>query len=180
MIRNRMKNLHRLLRYDWPLHFVLFFTNWLPDNVISLRLRGALASLFFKSCGANLRLGRNLTFYNASNITVGSDVYIAYGCWFVASGGITIADGVLFGPYCVVSSSNHTRENLSFRSGAPQLQPVVIDSGSWIAAHVTLTAGCKIGAGSLIAAGAVVSGNIPPNSKAGGVPARILASFDED
>ncbi|MCO5259133.1 MAG: hypothetical protein M9916_03230 [Crocinitomicaceae bacterium] len=57
-----MTNLIRLLRYDWPLHFVLLLTNWLPDNVVFLRLRGYLAHFFFLSCGKNLRLGRNLTF----------------------------------------------------------------------------------------------------------------------
>ncbi len=70
----------RLLRYDLPLHFVLRLTNWLPDNVMFIRLRGRLARPFFKSCGTRLGLGRNITFYNPSKIEIGEDVYIGYGC----------------------------------------------------------------------------------------------------
>jgi hypothetical protein len=51
-------------------------TNWLPDNLIFLRLRGKLASPFFKSCGKRIGLGRNLTFYNPSIISIGNDDYI--------------------------------------------------------------------------------------------------------
>ena len=57
-----MKNLWAYLRYDWPIHFLILLTNWLPDNVIFLRLRGALLKPFFKNCGKDLRLARNIYF----------------------------------------------------------------------------------------------------------------------
>jgi acetyltransferase-like isoleucine patch superfamily enzyme len=168
------QNLYRNLRYDWPVHFILFFTNWLPDNVVVLRMRGALIKHFLGSCGANLRLGRNIVFYNPSSIHIGKDVYIAYGCWFMAGERITIGNEVLFGPYCVAASSNHTKLNNSFRYGKPLKSPITIGYGSWIAAHVTLTAGCSIGRGNLIAAGAVVNGIFPDNVIVAGIPAQII------
>lgn len=76
-----------ILRYDWPLHFILFFTNWLPDNVIFLRLRGFLSRPFFGSCGHSLNIGR--------------DVYIDYGCVFMAIDKISVGDEVMLSPYCV-------------------------------------------------------------------------------
>lgn len=110
----------QLFRYDWPLHLVLFLTNWLPDNVIFLRLRGYLARPFFKECGGDLRLGRNVSFYNPSNIVFGSNIYIAYGCWFSAGDRIEVEDEVLFDPYVCVASSNHTRLGGSYRYGQPR------------------------------------------------------------
>ena len=169
-----MKGLLRLLRYDWPLHFVLLFTNWLPDNVVFLRLRGALARPFFGKCGQNLRLGRHVTFYNPSAIQLGRDVYAALGTWFMAGAPIVVGDGVLFGPYCVIVSSNHTRLDGSYRFGTAQQLPISIGCGCWFGAHVTVTAGVEIGNGCLVAANAVVGGKIAENWFVGGVPAKAI------
>ena len=169
-----MNKLVRMLRYDWPLHFALLLTNWLPDNVPFLRLRGWLARPFFGACGPNLRLGRNLIFYNPAAIFLGADIYIAPGCWFMAGDPIRVGDQVLFGPYCAVVSSEHTFLQDSFRFGKPVHAPIQIDKGCWIAAHVVITAGCMIGEQSLVAAGAVVTQNIPPGVLAGGLPARVI------
>ena len=51
---------------------------------------------------------------------------------------------------------------------------IIIEDNVWIAANVTILDGCKIGQGSIVAAGAVVNKDIPPKSIAGGVPARII------
>ena len=173
-----VKKLWRLLRYDWPSHLLLLLTNWLPDNVIFLRLRGALARPFLGSCGPNLRIGRNITFYNPSSIHLGRDVYIAYGCWFMAGEPIKVCDEVIFGPYCVVVSSTHTRHGDSFRHGNPKRAPITIGKGSWLAARVTVTAGSSVGNGSLVAAGSVVAGEVPSDMVVGGVPARVLKVLD--
>src|SRR5690348_14143761 len=119
-------SLARLLRYDWPLHLVMLLANWLPDNVPLLRLRGLLIKPFLGSCGRNLRVGRNVTLYNPSRISLGNDVYIAYGCWFMAGGEISIGDEVMFGPYSVTVSANHTRAKGSFRFGSPRCSTIVI------------------------------------------------------
>ena len=169
-----MKKLWRLLRYDWPLHFALLITNWLPDNVVFLALRGACARPFIGKCGKRLKLGRNVTLYNASCISFGEDVYIAYGCWFSAGDQIAIGSEVMFGPYCVIVSSEHRRGDGSFRHGVLDTAPVKIGDGCWLAAHVTVTAGITIGSGCLVAAGAVVTKDVEPNSVVGGVPARQI------
>jgi maltose O-acetyltransferase len=169
-----VKKLHRLLRYDWPAHFVLLLTNWLPDNVPFLALRGALLRPFLGSCGKNLRLGRNVTFYNPSAVRLGRDVYVAYGTWFMAGAVMEVGNEVLFGPYCVIVSSEHGQDGCSFRLGKSRAAPISIGDGCWLAAHVTVTAGVSIGAGSVAAAGAVVTENVPGGTVVGGVPARVL------
>lgn len=163
------------LRYDWPLHFVLLLTNWLPDNVFSLKLRGFLASPFFGKCGRNLRLGRGITFYNPRNIEIGRDVYIAKGCWLLGSSSIVIESEVMFGPYCVVVTGNHSSINGSYRYGPIcDLKPVRIGFGSWVSAHCTILPGVQIGKNGLLAANSTLNVNIEANCIYGGVPARRL------
>jgi maltose O-acetyltransferase len=175
-----MPDFKRLLCYDWPAHFALILTDWLPDNTPFLSLRGKLLSTFFKRCGRRLQIGRQVSFYNPSQICLGDDVYIAHGSRFIADGLITIGNQVLIGPYCIIASSNHAREEGSFRQSEPQLSPITIGSGCWLGAHVVVTAGSSIGEGSLIAAGAVVSGDIPAKVMAGGLPARMIKEYIDE
>lgn len=174
-----MSKAGRLLRYDWPLHFILVLTNWLPDNVQILRLRGILASPFFKSCGKNLRLGRNITFYNPSNITIGSNVYIALGNWFMAADTISIADEVLFGPYNVIVTSNHTMHEGSFRYGKSDRGPIAIGRGSWVGASCTILKGITIGEGSAVGANSLVIRDVPSFTVVGGNPAKELKKLNQ-
>ena len=174
-----MSKIGRLLRYDLPLHFVLLLTNWLPDNVPFLRLRGALVRPFLGSCGSNLRLARNITFHNPVNIHFGKNIFIAYGCMFLALDQIRVDDEVMFGPYCVITSGNHYRRGGSFRYGEPQYSPIWIGEGCWLGAHVVVIAGAEINKGSLIAAGAVVTKCIPQDVVAGGVPAHVIKKVIE-
>ena len=170
----KMSKYWRLLRYDLPLHFILFLTNWLPDNAPFLRLRGALAQPFFGTCGSNFRLGRNVTFYNPFRIHFGRDVYIAYGCWFLARDKIRIGNEVMFGPYVVLSTGNHTRLDGSFRFGPIKYLPISISDGAWIGAHSTILGGASLGKGCLVGSNACVTrGNVPDNAFVAGVPAGL-------
>lgn len=166
-----MSKLFRLLRYDWPLHLVLLFSNWLPDNVFFLRLRGFLCSFFFRKCGSNLRLGRNNVFYNPSGFVIGDDVYIGYNNWMCAGEVITIGNQVMIGPLNVIVSANHTLEDKSFRFAAPTMEPITIGEGSWISSHCVISSGSDIGKGCLIAANSVVRGKLPDLGQYAGSPA---------
>lgn len=174
-----MNNLARLLRYDWPLHFVLLFTNWLPDNVIILRFRGWLAHFFFIKCGSDLRLGRGIVFYNPSKISLGSNVYIAYGNWFSANAAITLEDQVVVGPKNVFASGNHTKVNGSFRYGKSECKPIRICRGTWIGANCTITAGVVVGSGSVVGANTVVTKIVPENVLFAGNPGLVIKKLSD-
>ncbi len=169
----------RLFRYMIPMHFVLLVTNWLPDNVFFIRLRGRLARPFFKKCGKRLGLGRNITFYDPSKIVIGSDVYIANGCWFSPADGVIIEDEVLFGPYNVISTSNHTRKNGSFRFGPPKGKTIVFKKGCWLGAHCSVLAGSIIGEGAVVAANSVVNDSVPDHCLFAGNPGTVKRTFDD-
>ncbi|HYG14563.1 MAG TPA: acyltransferase [Bacteroidia bacterium] len=170
-----MNRLYKIIRYDWPLHFVLLFTGWLPDNVFFIRMRGILARPFFKKAGKNLKLGRDITFYDPSNITIGSNVYVAKGCWFNCQYGIEIGSDILFGPYVSVVTSNHSLKNGAYAFGENvRLERVIIKDGAWIATHATLLPGTIINKAVLVAANAVIQGETEEYGIYGGIPARLL------
>lgn len=160
------------------MHFVLLLTNWLPDNVIFLRVRGYLASFFFKKCGKNLRLGRNLTFYKPYAMELGDNIYIAFGGWFNAD--LVIENNVLFGPYCMIASSNHTFKNGSFRyGGVDDKGPIYIRSGSWVSGMCSIVGGGGLGENCLLAANSVLNVVMPAGSIFGGSPAKQIGSVTE-
>lgn len=173
-----LDRVRRCVRHDWPVHFFLLLTNWLPDHGPFLRLRGMLISPFLGSAGRNLRLARNITIYNPACLHIGNNVYIAHGCWFGAITDISIEDEVMFGPYCVVISSNHTRMNGSYRYGEVQRNAIKVKRGAWIAAHTVITAGSEVGSGTLVAANSVVVGMLPDHVLAAGSPARVKKRYD--
>jgi len=169
----------RIFRYQIPLHLVVLFTNWLPDNVIFLKLRGLLASPFFKKCGKNLMLGRNITLNDSQHIEIGNNVYIAYGCWFSVSDGLVIEDEVMIGPYCIFATSNHSRLNNSFRYGSSMGKKIILSKGSWLGAHTCVLSGSTIGEGSAIASNSTIISDCQSHSLYAGNPAVFKRKLDE-
>lgn len=169
-----MRELKNQLRYVLPLWFVLFITGLLPDNRISIRLRGFFASFFVKKCGRNFTIASGVVINNPQGLEIGDHVYIAKGCWLNAMAGLKIEDEVIFAPYVVISTTQHVFNNNSVRFGGSIAKPVLIGKGSWLASHVSVKCGVKIGKGNLIAANASVTKNTPDNKIVGGVPAKII------
>lgn len=162
------------LRWAMPLWFVGFLTNWLPENRMTLRLRGGLARPLLSCCGRNFQLGAHVTLRETHRLKVGNDVYIARGCWLDSIGGLTLEDEVVLGPYVVISTAQHVFRNGSVRFGGNIARPVVIGRGTWVGAHSSVKCGTRIGKGSLIAANAFVSRDLPDRVIAGGVPANVI------
>jgi acetyltransferase-like isoleucine patch superfamily enzyme len=163
----------RVLQYLW-FHFITVATGWLPDLRPVLWFRGFLLRPSFKSCGGNLQVARRVSINFTNRVKIGSDVFIATGCWLQARGGIVLEDEVQLGPYTVLATGNHTQIDGSYRFGPSNLAPIRICQGSWVAAHATVTKGVVIGRGTLLAANSVATHDIPPFATAGGVPARVI------
>lgn len=162
------------LRYILPLWFVFLITNWLPDNRFTIRLRGILATPFFKKCGKNLELGRDLTLLNSYNIEIGDNVYIAKGCWLNGMGGLILENEVVLAPYVVISTMQHVFKNNSVRFGGSMPGEVRIGKGTWLAAHVSVKCGVNVGSGCIIGANAFVVKDTENNAIYGGIPAKFI------
>ena len=112
------------------------------------------------------------------DIRVGNNVFINQNCTFYDLGGIDIADDVMIGPNVSVITSGHPIEP-SQRHNGVVAKPIVIERNVWIAAGATIIGGVTIGENSVVAAGSVVTRDVPPNTLVGGNPARVIRSIAE-
>ncbi|MGL5616472.1 MAG: DapH/DapD/GlmU-related protein [Sarcina sp.] len=110
------------------------------------------------------------------NIELGKEIFINKGCTFVDLGGIEIKDKVLIAPDVKILSVNHPLE-ISKRRGVI-LKKVTIEKNVWIGAGATICPGVTIGENSIIAAGSVVTKDVPKNVVYGGVPAKFIKNID--
>lgn len=116
----------------------------------------------FNNVGAFIKIGNS----------VGVGPYASLG----GAGGLTIGDECIIGPYLSCHPENHNFADLdeSIRFQGVTREGIVIGENCWLGAKVTILDGVTIGSNCVIAAGAVVTKNIPDNTVAGGVPAKIL------
>ncbi len=106
------------------------------------------------------------------NITIGKDVFINSGCHFQDQGGITIGDGSLIGHNVVLATVNHDLNPENNRKN--HYAPITIGNHVWIGSNATILPGVTIGDWAVVAAGAVVTKDVPPYTVVGGVPAKVL------
>jgi acetyltransferase-like isoleucine patch superfamily enzyme len=106
-------------------------------------------------------------------IRVGRNVFVNQNCTFYDLGGLDIADDVLIGPNVSIITSGHPLEP-SQRRAATTGTPIVIEKNVWIAAGAIIIGGVTVGENSVVAAGSVVTRDIPPNTLAGGNPAKVI------
>ncbi|WP_184547339.1 sugar O-acetyltransferase [Mucilaginibacter sp. FT3.2] len=108
-------------------------------------------------------------------ITLGKHVFINHACSFLDIGGITLEDHVLIGPKVNLITENHPLDPTERRGML--CKPILIKRNAWIGAGATILPGVTIGENSIVAAGAVVSKDVPDNSIVGGVPAKFIKSI---
>lgn len=109
------------------------------------------------------------------NIKIGKDVFVNSGCCFQDQGGVTLGDGCLVGHNVVFATLDHDKR--PERRGDMTAAPIVVGKDVWIGAHATILKGVTIGDGAIVAAGAVVTRDVPPNTIAAGVPARVVKTI---
>jgi len=117
-------------------------------------------------------------FYTESgvNISVGRNVFVNQNCTFYDLGGLDIGDDVMIGPNVSLITTGHPIEP-SQRRAFVIAKPIVIERNVWIAAGATIIGGVTVGENSVVAAGSVVTKDVPPNTLVGGNPARVIRSI---
>lgn len=148
--------------------------NALSSNGIKLGRNVTIARNAILQCTgviANLGTGIRIGDYSA----VGAMSYLG------GQGGIEIGDHVIMGPGVKIFSENHNTSDLEIpiRLQGESRLGVKINNDCWLGAGVIIVDGVTIGIGSIIAAGSVVTKDIPPFSIAAGVPARVIKNRNE-
>ena len=125
-----------------------------------------IAKTFGCDCGKNIFIGNDFT--GNFNLTI-LDIREVY-----------IGDHVMIGPYTLITTVGHPLSALERRDYLAYAKPVRIGNDVWIGGNVTILPGVTIGNNVVVAAGAVVTKDIPDNTLVGGVPAKKIKDLEDD
>lgn len=147
------------------------------------RLRAAVLRL------AGFQIGAGTVFWGRPTITgsgnlyrrliIGRECWINAGCFFDLGERITIGDRVAFGQQVMLLTNAHEIAGPGRRAGNLFPRPITIHDGAWVSTRATVLPGVTIGSGAVVAAGAVVTRDVPANTMVGGIPARPMRNLEE-
>lgn len=112
-------------------------------------------------------------------ITIGNNFFANYDCKILDGARVTFGDDVRIGPNCCFATPNHALDPQMRREGYQIFQPITVGSNVWFGAGVTVTPGVTIGDDTVIAAGSVVTEDIPAGVIAGGNPCKVIRPLRE-
>ena len=144
----------------------------------SKKVRAFCGKLMLEHCGQNVNIEQGARFSSA--VRLGDNSGIGINARIEAH--VTIGNDVMMGPECMMFTSNHASADLTIpmnRQGFDAPRPIVIEDDVWIGARVIILPGVRVGKGSIIGAGSVVTHDVAPYSIVGGNPARLIRSRKE-
>lgn len=115
----------------------------------------------------------------APRLTIGARCMLNTPLFIDLNDRVSIGDDVNIGNHSTLITSTHLVGWRPRRAGQLKTGPVVLEDGCWLGAGVTVLPGVTVGRGAVIAAGAVVTADIPPDTLAGGIPARVIKSLPD-
>ena len=121
----------------------------------------AIVSPFYCDCGCRMTIGKNVT--------------INKGATILSPGQVVIEDNVLIGPEVKITTVDH---DLLDRHNLFHFGKVTIKENAWICIGAIICPGVTIGKNAVVAAGAVVTKDVEPNTIVGGVPAKVIKKID--
>lgn len=139
--------------------------------------------------------GELILFAYGGKITIGSNCYIGEGSRIWSANEVNIGNNVLISHNCnIIDTNSHEVDGFERAEGFKNMiakgppkekgsiltAPIIIEDYAWISFGATILKGIKIGKGAIIAAGSVVTKDVPPYAMVGGNPARIIKMLDKN
>jgi maltose O-acetyltransferase len=134
----------------------------------------------FGSVGENPEVLPTFACDNGSNIHVGKNFLANYNVTILDIAPVYIGDYVMIGPGSMISTVNHPLSPAGRRKHLGIAKPVHIGDDVWMGGNVTILPGVTIGNNVVVAAGAVVTKDVPDNVVVAGVPAKVIKQLDND
>ncbi|MFG3405520.1 acyltransferase [Streptomyces sp. NPDC048142] len=115
-------------------------------------------------------------------LTLGDGVVLGRGSHVIADTRVTIGSDTYCGPHVYITSTNHSYDDPHEPVGKqwPRMEPVEIGPGCWIGTGAVILPGARLGRNVVVAAGAVVRGEVPDHTVVAGAPARVVRSWDPE
>lgn len=141
-----------------------------------LVIRYVLLKTLAKSCGDNVSVHPDVYLFSVSQLTLGDNISIHPMCYIDACGEIDIGSDVSIAHGTTILSTTHSFENtdVPIKNQPVILKKTRIENNVWIGAKATVLCGNTVHSGSVIAAGAVVTHDVPGNTVVAGIPARVI------
>ncbi|NLE65064.1 MAG: sugar O-acetyltransferase [Elusimicrobia bacterium] len=148
------------------------------QDVRSGRRLGICREIFGKM-GSGLWLQPPFYCDYGKNITLGENVYFNFNCTILDVAPVTIGSFVMFGPQVQIYTAGHPLDWRERKEGREYGKPVSIGDHVWVGGHAVFCPGVSVGNGSVVAAGAVVTKDVPSHVLVAGSPARIIRKIRE-
>lgn len=140
---------------------------------LSNKLRYYTAKAFIQKCGVGVNFEKGASI--SSKLIIGDNSGIGQNA--IISGSVVIGDNVMMGPDCIIYTRNHSFSDVNTPirlQGFDEEKTVYIGNDVWIGGRVIILPGRKIGDGSVLGAGSVITKDVPSYAVVGGNPARVL------
>lgn len=139
----------------------------------------ALKTLLDTDLPAGLTVLSPAYFDYGDKTTFGDGCFVNHGCYFMDGGSITFGDNVFIGPFCGFYTASHPLGAKERNLGLERALSIVVGDNCWFGANVSVLQGVTIGSGCVIAAGSVVTEDLPDNVMAAGVPAVVKKIIEQ-
>jgi acetyltransferase-like isoleucine patch superfamily enzyme len=172
--RFRKRYSNRILHL-WIEEYVGFLTRSLP-GIEGMFIRWLFYQFLFKEMQSFPMIYPGVYLTHTYGIQSAHNLSINTGAILDGRGGIKLGDGVMIGPYAVITSSHHhsKQTEAAMHTLDHIMAPVIIEDDVWIGAHSFIRGGIRVGQGSVIAAGAVVVADVERYDIVGGNPAKTI------
>lgn len=152
--------------------------NALPRFPIFDRIRVFFVGKAKTKVGKNVVIRTPFENSTADRVEIGDNVFINNGVRFAAKGHIKIGNNVQIGPRVQLETTNHSIQLDKLGKRPAIYESIIIEDSVWIGAAAVILPGIRVGRGSIVAAGSVVTKDVPENVIVGGVPAKFIKSTD--
>lgn len=149
-------------------------------NTLNKKERFEQLKRMFGKVGENATVEKNFNCDNGKNIFIGKNFLANYNVTILDVNKVVIGDEVMIGPNTLITTVGHPINPKGRRNHLGVTEPVTIGNDVWIGGNVTILPGVTIGSNVVIGAGAVVTKDIPDNSLAVGVPAKVLRKIENN
>ena len=149
--------------------------SYLPGGKLARWIRFQICRPLFASCGKNVNVEHGAAFNSGRHIMIGDNSAVGFNARI--GGKVTIGRDVMMGHDCIIWTLNHAFDRMDIpmtEQGLQPEEPIIIGDDVWIGMRAIILPGVKVGSHAIIAAGAVVTKDVPEWAVVGGVPAKVI------
>lgn len=174
-----MKGIKSFLAVSYEMIMQILFA--LPRYRFFISLKKCLLVLMGATIGKKVVIYPGVWIAPGRNLTIEDNVDLAKGVIITTGGGVHVGARTLIGYRTQILSTNHNiplAGKMIFGAGH-EYKKITIENDVWIGANCIITAGVRIGQGAVVAAGSVVTRDVPKNTIVGGIPAKTIRIREE-